>query len=71
MNSKAELKPELRTPATVRAEIERARSDIADSVSALRQEVALRTDWREWVRREPWLCVGGALVLGMMIGSRR
>lgn len=65
------LKPETKTPAEVRAEIERARADIATSVTALRQEMAVRADWREWVRREPLLCVGGALVFGMVLGHRR
>jgi len=54
----------------VREEIERAREQVASSARALRQQVAMRTDWREWVRRQPYLWVAGALAVGVLIGRR-
>ena len=59
-----------RDPAEVRAGIERAREQIASSAEALRHEVAVRTDWREWVRRRPGLCLGGAFAIGFLIARR-
>jgi hypothetical protein len=59
-----------RSPEQVRAEIERVREQIVSSATALREEVAMRTDWREWVRRRPGLVLAGAFALGFWIGSR-
>lgn len=55
----------------LRAEIERTRSELVQSVGVLREEVAWRTDWREWVRRRPLTCVGAAFFIGFVIGSGR
>ena len=60
----------MRQPAEVRAEIERAREQIASSAEALRHEVAMRTDWREWVRRKPALFLMGAFAVGFFIAKR-
>lgn len=60
-----------RSPEQVRAEIERAREQIQESVVALRQEVAEVVDWREWVRARPGLCLGAAFAIGFYLGSRR
>ncbi len=65
------LKPPARSPAEVRAEIERAREQIQSSVVALRQEVAVAVDWRRWVRERPGLCIGTAFAIGFYLGSRR
>ena len=58
-----------RSPAEIRAEIERTRAELSHSVSALREEVAWRTDWREWVMRRPVACVGAAFFLGFLLGN--
>ncbi|WNG15957.1 DUF3618 domain-containing protein [Cystobacter fuscus] len=58
-----------RTPEEIRAEIERTRAELSHSVSALREEVAWRTDWREWVMRRPLTCVGAAFFIGFVIGN--
>jgi ElaB/YqjD/DUF883 family membrane-anchored ribosome-binding protein len=71
MPSNGQSKAEPRTPAAVRAEIERTRAELATSVSALRREVAHVTDWREWVRKRPLLCVGAAFMIGFLLGQRR
>jgi ElaB/YqjD/DUF883 family membrane-anchored ribosome-binding protein len=61
------------SPDLARAEeqIERTREQVTMSVLALRNEVVRRTDWREWVRRQPATFVGAALVLGFLWGHRR
>jgi uncharacterized protein DUF3618 len=71
MPSNGQPKTEPRTPAALRAEIERTRAELATSVSALREEVAHVTDWREWVRRRPLFAVGAAFTLGFLIAYRR
>jgi hypothetical protein len=60
--------PEL---AQAEADVERARERVTASVMALRNEVARRTDWREWVRRRPGAVLAGAFVLGFLLGRRR
>ncbi len=59
-----------RDAAEVREEIERAREQVASSARALRQQVAMRADWRESVRRRPYLCLAGALAVGFVLGMR-
>jgi hypothetical protein len=60
-----------RTPAELRAEIERAREQIAETAAALKREMAARADWREWIRRKPALCIAGAFALGFVLSYRR
>ncbi|NTX03982.1 DUF3618 domain-containing protein [Myxococcus sp. CA051A] len=60
-----------RTSAGLREDIERTRAELATSVSALREEVAVAADWREWVRRHPHECVAAAFAVGFLLGSRR
>lgn len=55
----------------LRRDIERTREQITESALALRQEMAARADWREWVRARPWLFITGLLALGFLWGSRR
>jgi hypothetical protein len=50
------------------ADLERSRARVAASVTALRNEVARRRDWRDWVRRRPGLFLAGALALGFLWG---
>jgi hypothetical protein len=59
-----------RTPAEVRAEIERTREEIVSSAHALRREMAMRMDWKRWVRQNPGLFIAGALALGFWLGTR-
>ncbi len=59
-----------RSSAELRAEIERTRAELATSVSALREEVAVATDWRQWVNRHPYASLGAAFVVGLWLGSR-
>ncbi len=68
-DGKAKTSPQ--TPEQLRAEIERTRNELVHSVTLLREEVAWRTDWRQWVRRHPMSCVGAAFFVGFLIGSSR
>ena len=52
-------------------EIERTREQVTLSVMALRNEVARRADWREWIRRRPGTFLGAAFVAGFLWGRRR
>src|SRR4051812_44780181 len=56
--------------ARVEADIARTRERVSRSVSALRQAVVRRTDWREWVRQRPGLFVAAAFALGFIWGRR-
>jgi hypothetical protein len=60
-----------RSTEEVRAEIARAREQIVASMDALRREVSMRTDWRQWVREHPGVCLTGAFLVGLWLGSRR
>jgi ElaB/YqjD/DUF883 family membrane-anchored ribosome-binding protein len=60
-----------KSSAELRAEIERTRAELAQSVTVLREEVAWRTDWRQWVHRHPMACVGAAFFVGFLIGNNR
>ena len=57
--------------AQAESDVERARERVASSMLALRDEVARKTDWRSWVRRQPLPFFGGALALGFLLGYRR
>jgi hypothetical protein len=59
-----------RRPEQIRADIDRARAEIARSVAELSAEVTARADWREWVRRRPSAILGGAFLVGLWLGSR-
>jgi ElaB/YqjD/DUF883 family membrane-anchored ribosome-binding protein len=67
-DSKARLMHQ-KTPEQIRAEIERTRAELIHSVGELREEVARRIDWREWVRERPLTCVGAAFFIGFVIGN--
>ncbi len=71
MPSNGQPKAEPRTPAAVRAEIERTRAELATSVTALREQVSQAADWREWVRKRPLIAVGAAFMIGFLLGQRR
>jgi hypothetical protein len=53
------------------AAIERSRARVAASLTALRDAVATRGDWRAWVRARPLPFVLGALVVGYLWGHGR
>jgi hypothetical protein len=57
--------------AQAESDVERARDRLASSMLALRDEVARKTDWRSWVRRQPAPFLGAALALGFWLGYRR
>lgn len=71
MPSNGQSKAEPRSPAALRAEIERTRAELATSVTELREQVSLAADWREWVRKRPLLTLGAAFMIGFMLGQRR
>ena len=56
--------------ARAEAALERSRARVERSVSALRDLLARRTDWRAWVARRPTAFIGGALLLGFLLGFR-
>jgi len=57
--------------ARAEAALERSRERVERSVSALRDAVARRTDWRGWIARRPAVFLGAAGLLGFMWGFRR
>lgn len=59
-----------RSAEEVRADIARARDELAQAATQLRQEVAEKTDWRGWVRKHPAAFVTGAFVVGFWLGYR-
>jgi len=57
--------------ARAESDVERARERVAQSMMALRNEVARQVDWRSWIQRRPALFIGGAFALGFWFGNRR
>jgi hypothetical protein len=57
--------------ARAEAAVERSRERVERSVSALRDAVARRTDWRAWVARRPGVFLGAAVLVGFIWGYRR
>jgi hypothetical protein len=57
--------------ARAEGDVQRARERVAQSMMALRNEVARQVDWKSWVQRRPMLFVGGALAVGFWLGNRR
>jgi ElaB/YqjD/DUF883 family membrane-anchored ribosome-binding protein len=62
---------EVRALARAEADIHRTREKVALSVTALQRELARSLDWRQWVGRKPFLAVGLAFGLGLLLGRRR
>ncbi|MDQ3264688.1 MAG: hypothetical protein M3Y59_13640 [Myxococcota bacterium] len=54
----------------IRRGLEQTRQQIQTSVAALREEVAVATEWRGWYRRDPLLWVGAAFAVGLYLGIR-
>ncbi len=57
--------------AQAESDVERARERVAQSMMALRNEVARQVDWRSWIQRRPALFIGGAFAVGFWLGNRR
>lgn len=70
MAGNGELKLKGQTADEIRLEIERAREQIQSSVVALREEVAVATDWRAWYRRRPYAYLAAAFAVGVFLGTR-
>lgn len=58
-----------RTPAQIRADIERQREELSRSVELLRHRVGELTDWRRQVREHRRELVVGAAVVGFAVGG--
>jgi hypothetical protein len=57
--------------ARAEAALERSRERVERSVSALREAVARRMDWRGWVAQRPAMFLGAAILLGFVLGWRQ
>jgi hypothetical protein len=57
-----------RTPAQIRADIDRQRQDLGRSVETLRGRVTELTDWRRQVREHRSQLITGAAVAGFAVG---
>jgi hypothetical protein len=57
-----------RTTEEIQAEIARVRESLQRDVTALEVTVREKLDWRRPVRQRPLAWVGGALVLGFVVG---
>ena len=60
--------PAGRTSAEIRADIERQREELGQSVEALRNRVTELTDWRRQVREHRRELIIGAAVVGFAVG---
>ena len=69
--TQADRTPRSAELAAAEADLARDRERVAESVMALRNEVARRTDWHQWFRRRPLPFLAGALIMGFLWGHRR
>ena len=53
----------------IRADVERQRGELSQSVDVLRNKVAELTDWRRQVREHQDQIVAGAAVVGFAVGA--
>jgi hypothetical protein len=51
--------------------ISSTRSEISDTIGALRGLMNQSLEWREWVRRYPWPVFGTAALIGLRLGRGR
>lgn len=58
-----------RTSEQIRADIERQRGDLSDSVEVLRTRVGELTDWRRQVREHRRELIVGAAAVGFAVGG--
>jgi hypothetical protein len=58
-----------RSPSQIRADMERTRGELSQSVDLLRGRVAELTDWRGQLRRHQDTIVAGAAVVGFAVGA--
>ena len=58
-----------RTSAEIRADMERMRGELSQSVDLLRNRVAELTDWRRQLREHQDQIVAGAAVVGFAVGA--
>lgn len=58
-----------RTTEEIQAEIARVRESLQRDVSALQVTVRDKLDWRRPVRERPLAWVGGAFVVGFVLGA--
>ncbi len=77
-------RPEARSVAEVRKELDESRRRLASSADALRDDLhegvetlkrgALKVkeqlNWKSWVAKNPWAFVAGAVALGLYLGTR-
>lgn len=77
-------RPEARSVAEVRKELDESRRRLASSADALRddlkegvdtlkrgaQKVKEQLNWKAWVAKNPWAFVAGAVALGLYLGTR-
>lgn len=54
------------TPDQIADEIGRTRRQLGSNLQELEARVDAATDWREYYRAAPWLCVGAAAVGGVL-----
>jgi hypothetical protein len=59
-----------RDPEEIRAEIDRARAEIASSLMVLRTEVRQQLEWRTLVRERPQVALAAAFAIGYWLGRR-
>jgi hypothetical protein len=55
----------------IRRQMQAIRQDMGDGVQEVVAGARQLSDWRYYVRRHPWACVGGAMALGFMIAPMR
>ena len=55
----------------LRRQMVRIRNELSEDVSEVVEHAKALTDWQQFVRRHPWLCVGAAAAVGYLVVPSR
>lgn len=55
----------------VRARMKRIRRDIDQGMQDIDQDMQNMVDWKQYVRKYPWVCLGAATALGFLLVRKR
>lgn len=53
----------------IEADIDQTRARLGSNLRELTGKVEAATDWREYVRARPWVALGVAAVVGVLVGA--
>jgi len=66
-----EVKPTSSETESIASRMEGVRCDLDEDVQEIVESARDMRDWRTYVRKYPWVCLGAALAVGYLVAPRR